>query len=282
LEAVVSAAKKRDGLFAKMGLQLVSHQGALVAGEAAMGLYMYCLLYSRTNELDGFVPTEAAERGWGGDVDANRSRLQTLCSERVRYMRRVEHGYQVEKYSEFNETKAEVAKRRAETKSRVSKLRARSVTRYTAVTSTVTNAFVPVSDSVSVSVSSLSSPEPELPPTSGSPRDAFVEEATSEIRIVAAKPSRARGRAPQTFITDNWQPSAANLASLAAEGHGDASAHVREFVDYWLGVGKPMADWNATFRNRVRELAKRAPRFTPKLVQGIPASGRAWKLPEGL
>lgn len=29
-----------------------------------------------------------------------------------------------------------------------------------------------------------------------------------------------------------------------------------EFIDYWKGVGKPMADWSAVFRNRLRQIKK--------------------------
>jgi hypothetical protein len=32
---------------------------------------------------------------------------------------------------------------------------------------------------------------------------------------------------------------------------------IAEFRDYWIGAGRPKADWDATFRNRIRKLQDR-------------------------
>lgn len=117
---------RRDGLYARFGLQLEHHQGALNAGEAAMGLYAYCVIFSRLNELDGFVPTKAAERGWSGDFVANRERLELLCSDAVGYMAKVDGGYRILKYEEFNQTKADIEEDRKSARDRMRSVRANS------------------------------------------------------------------------------------------------------------------------------------------------------------
>lgn len=132
-----------------------------------MGLYLFCVLYSRLNELDGFIPLEAALRGWSGNLGENRARLKTLCSHRVGYLRRVDHGYEIEKYSDFNETKAEIKVRRESSNERKKKHRLK--------VERVPNASVTVSDSVSVS--DLRSPE-GVQREPDTPIAAFVEAAS--------------------------------------------------------------------------------------------------------
>ncbi len=115
---------RKDGtLHARVGLQLVHHQSASTAGEAAMGLYTFCILYSRLNELDGFIPLKVAERGWSGDVKANRAHLKTLAIPSVALLISMIHpllgeGFLVIKYEDFNETKAEISKRREAARSK--------------------------------------------------------------------------------------------------------------------------------------------------------------------
>ncbi len=171
---------RKEGLHARVGLQLVAHQGALVAGEEAMGLYMFCVIYSRSNELDGFVPLEAAERGWTGNLDGNRARLKTLCSRRVGFLKRVDDGYEIQKYADFNETKADIAERRAGGRKRQNKHRDEM--------SRVTDALVTVSDSVSVVSDLISLPDsdPDVPEPCGSPREAYAAEVNPPRDPLAA------------------------------------------------------------------------------------------------
>ena len=63
------------------------------------------------------------------------------------------------------------------------------------------------------------------------------------------------GRKASSFIADDFE---ADLGDIAlAESLGlDAKRERDEFVDYWKGVGKKMSDWNAVFRNRLRQVAK--------------------------
>ena len=67
-------------------------------------------------------------------------------------------------------------------------------------------------------------------------------------------PAAAVGRGSR--ITLDWTPPDELLAWCRGEGV-DGSRHVAEFIDFWIGVAGSKGvkrDWNATFRNRIREL----------------------------
>jgi hypothetical protein len=87
------------------------------------------------------------------------------------------------------------------------------------------------------------------------------QRATADVRP-AAKPGRDGRRG--TRLPDEWQPSEA-VREWAKEAFPavDLERVLAEFVDYWRGVpgqkGSKL-DWDATFRNRVRQVAERAPR----------------------
>lgn len=72
-----------------------------------------------------------------------------------------------------------------------------------------------------------------------------------------APSSRAK---PRRRIPEDWQPSERHRARADADFPGwQQREPVEEFRDYWLGAGRPMADWNLTWLNRVRELSRRGP-----------------------
>lgn len=71
------------------------------------------------------------------------------------------------------------------------------------------------------------------------------------------KPKRSRRAA--TLIDSTFQPDDAGIKIATALGfvNGALEGTVQEFIDYWRSVGKPMCDWQAAFRNRLRQLAAR-------------------------
>lgn len=79
----------------------------------------------------------------------------------------------------------------------------------------------------------------------------------------AAKPGRKDGRRG-TRLPDGWQPSEAVRVWARSEHPAVNLGFVlAEFVDYWLAIPGSRGcklDWDATFRNRVREVAARQPR----------------------
>ena len=72
----------------------------------------------------------------------------------------------------------------------------------------------------------------------------------------------------KTFMRADFAVSSAVRAWAKKNAMPDPYAHLGEFVDYWLSVGKPMANWDATFRNRLRMIKarqqERAPQRRPR------------------
>ena len=69
-----------------------------------------------------------------------------------------------------------------------------------------------------------------------------------------AKPPKSRG----SRIAADWLPSPAVYRRAATEGmsNGQVDAEIGSFIDFWIaipGAEGVKADWDATFRNRLRE-----------------------------
>lgn len=134
----------KSGLFAKVDLSWKAHPKALRAGAEARDLWLWCLLYTREYELDGFVPLEAMRTSWSLDWKCNAEKLVE-----VGLMVESEGGYSLTGYDQKNETKEEIDRRRELTKKRVQRFR-QVASGNASVTHHVThpcNATVPDSDS---------------------------------------------------------------------------------------------------------------------------------------
>lgn len=81
----------------------------------------------------------------------------------------------------------------------------------------------------------------------------------SDVRLKVSSVSKLKQRprrSTKATIPDDWNPSKRCLEILAAEGiqDGVALACLADFVDYWRSEQGLKADWDATFRGRVRYL----------------------------
>jgi hypothetical protein len=92
----------------------------------------------------------------------------------------------------------------------------------------------------------------------------FIPSKDATLSTGAGSAKQAR-KAKRTVIAPDWAPSQATLEAFRADGF-DALPCVTEFVDHWRGTGDLKADWEATFRNRVRDLIRfgRCPRVGAK------------------
>lgn len=116
------------------------------------------------------------------------------------------------------------------------------------------------------------------PHASENVRDVSQAEAEAEADPKAEKslesaprptdPKPGKPKRVQSRITSDWQPSPDTLAKLAGEGFTSAHKCLPSFVDYWVGNGKLKADWDATFRNWVRnesrDMGQREPAPIPR------------------
>lgn len=95
-------------LHAKVDLTLAYHPKAHQAG-AAMATWTWGLLYSREQELDGFVPASALRLSWVGEAAATKHMASLVASGLVVV---VDGGWRLLNYEAKNETKAQIDARR--------------------------------------------------------------------------------------------------------------------------------------------------------------------------
>jgi uncharacterized protein YdaU (DUF1376 family) len=79
-------------------------------------------------------------------------------------------------------------------------------------------------------------------------------DTTNVVSIIggAKAPNRRRR------LSEDWQPRKEDLDTLCSEGFSlsEIQDQLRRFRDHWKATGKPMVDWDATFRNWVRRSAE--------------------------
>lgn len=89
-------------------------------------------------------------------------------------------------------------------------------------------------------------------------REEAEQEEEVEKEPQTARATQRRIRKPVTHMTPDWQPTREVISEMQAECLGvDVAMAVPEFRDYWIGRGEGKADWDATFRNRIRALYER-------------------------
>lgn len=79
------------------------------------------------------------------------------------------------------------------------------------------------------------------------------EQKREEPPTPTTSSKKSRGRKPASFMTADWALSDDLRAKTRAAGL-DPDLLRQDFVDYWLAQGKSMADWDATFRSRIRQV----------------------------
>jgi uncharacterized protein YdaU (DUF1376 family) len=78
-------------------------------------------------------------------------------------------------------------------------------------------------------------------------------------------------RKPSNFIPEDFRPDIGGIA-LAGELGLDAERECREFIDYWRGRGEARADWQATFRNRLRKVTEYRAEREQRQTHGRPGT----------
>jgi hypothetical protein len=148
------AAKKRE-IYARFGVQLITNERSFVAGPDAMGVYAFCVMWTRKEQRDGFVPELVALSAWGGERKENAKRLDRLVG--CGYLERVDGGFRVAKYEEHNDTVADIETAREAARLRKDKSRHTSGHGDVTRDGRVSHAEVPISISISPSGSGSSS-----------------------------------------------------------------------------------------------------------------------------
>ncbi len=243
-------------------------------GLDAVGLWSCGQAYCSRHLTDGFIPTAWVDMKSGGRQKGERV-AATLVAANLWLV--VAGGYTVKGYLDHNPSRADVEKKKADARARVGVFRERkrnatSETQMKRVTPALQQrtgnaAVTDPSTSTSTSTSDL---KPPLAPPGGG----------------RARGKRVASQVPQTAAAD------AEVSAWCAEWklpNAAENPEVLRMIDHFRSTGGVKADWLATWRNWQRRAPEFAPRNGPRLaaangtmVQEIPATGRLWKLPEGL
>ena len=210
---------------------------------AAIGVWTIAGAWSMHEMTDGFVPAYMLEE-WGGDE----SNAATLVSAGMweEDERDGDHGWQFVNWDEYQPTKADVEARRERDRERKrnqprdkgGKFAGRTVN---AMDSARNPDGADTDSRGNVSDSTVPLPSPPLPAPSSAPKRA-------------------------SKLPDDWTPTAEHQAQAAQAGI-NISLEVEKMRDWALSKGETRKDWNATFRNWLRN-ARPTPGYTPKPVTG--------------
>jgi hypothetical protein len=78
-----------------------------------------------------------------------------------------------------------------------------------------------------------------------------------KLPATAGKPAAKR----RTQIRDDYKPPPTVIATIRTENPGIGDEHIRyqhnKFIDHWKKTGRPMADWDAAWRNWMRTASER-------------------------
>ena len=210
---------------------------------AAIGVWTIAGAWSMHEMTDGFVPAYMLEE-WGGDE----SNAATLVSAGMweEDERDGDHGWQFVNWDEYQPTKADVEARRERDRERKrnqprdkgGKFAGRAVN---AMDSARNPDGADTDSRGNVSDSTVPLPSPPRPAPSSAPKRA-------------------------SKLPDDWTPTAEHQAQAAQAGI-NISLEVEKMRDWALSKGETRKDWNATFRNWLRN-ARPTPGYTPKPVTG--------------
>lgn len=151
--------RKRE-IYARAAVQLRTHDRAVRAEQlcpGAMGLYMWMLLQARGEESDGDVLEAAAVASWGAPAAFRRRQIEALIA--VELVSRSGDRLVVVRYSEHNDDRATITANRNASAEKKRRQRHPSIANDHAVSpgdSAGTAPVVPISSSISISVSDLS------------------------------------------------------------------------------------------------------------------------------
>lgn len=218
---------KDDRLYAKFTLDFPDSPKIKPLPVEAKWALVEMVCYSRRMRTDGFLSKPLAIAMWGASTclalasnDADKPSL-----------REVENGYLIHDFAEHQTTNAEIealSEKRRAAGQKGGKARAKQVLEQTG---------------------GKSNPE----------TDTEIHKTTAKA-VVQQRRTGTRSK-PKTHIADGFLPQQRTITAIRAEfplaTSDDLEYQTRKFRDHWAKVGKPMADWEATWRNWIRTANER-------------------------
>lgn len=216
------------------------HPKVVAVGNEAWGAQVRMIAYCTERGTDGYVASAIA---------------LAICSLETCYrlieFRMLEEapgGYQIHDFLDWNLSAKEVESRKLNRKKSGSLGGLAKVANAKQVLKQV------LKQNSSKSVAPTPTPTSEEDP----PLTSFGVPPSPSAQAATKKPS---GKRTKTYMTEDWQPGEGAKA-WCRKGNHNGSAHVEQFRDHWLSTGEAKTDWDAAFRNWVRN----APRFAPRIV----------------
>lgn len=238
----------------KVDDNLAFHQKTMLAGNAAMGLWVRAGSWCAQQLTDGFVPRDVA-RSLGTKNECDRLVSSRLWLER-------DDGYEFWQWGEEGRqpTRAEVEDKRKESRERQRRARDKAAASR-ALSQRDIQRDTP-SDSPPDATVSHDSPDPTRPdPT-------LVPNGTTPLG----------GRLRATRLPDDWKPDEHLVAWQREQGIPDlvARRQLEKFRDYWGAIGGQRGtklDWPATWRNWLRNSADWQAQSKPSNRPSTPWNG---------
>ena len=211
--------------------------------KAAIGVWTLAGAWSMHEMTDGFVPAYAIEEWGGDDADAQALVRAGMWEEDERDG---DHGWQFVNWDEYQPTKADVEARRERDRERKRSQPRGKGGKFAGRTVDATD--------------SARNPDGTGTDSRGNISDSTVPLPSPPHPTPSSAPKRA------SKLPDSWTPTAEHQAQAAQAGI-NISLEVEKMRDWALSKGETRKDWNATFRNWLRN-ARPTPGYTPKPVTG--------------
>jgi hypothetical protein len=269
----------------KIDDSLASHPKVCAAGNEAMGLWVRALAHCGAYLTDGVVTDAVVTAIVGSSAHAKRLGARLVAAGLWEPLPNGS-GWRFHDFLAYNPSRDEVLSERD--RKRKAGL-ASAAKRWGTPRSSNSSGNTCYPSATDHSIGSRDAPDPVPDP---SPPRSLGEPPSGLLRSPETPPGGARRSSTKTKTEDrgtrlleDWTPSDAVVAWAAKEHGVDALACLDEFRDYWRavpGAKGRKTNWNATLRNRIRELVAKGrapllppPEYSPPATaNGDPAQAR--------
>lgn len=253
-------------IYAGIDVDVITHEKALNSGLTAFGLWCWGMCYAQKHTTDGRLPKVAVMSALDEERRVLRRAAVRLVTSGL-WLESSDGSYQVHNYGKKNQTVEEIERRKTAARERKERWRERqemgSGTRSNSVPERVRNDPSPSPDNTTSTITKITE---HTAPAEPSP-------------ISTRRGSR---------LPEGWRPSDETQAWARAQGIADPLGQLDEFADFWRaqpGSRGVKLDWDATYRNRLRQVgngkgARLAARGAEITKQGYDPEAPWMKLPE--
>jgi hypothetical protein len=220
---------KDSRLFAKFALDFPDSRKVLPLSDSAFRCLVEAIIWSRKEESDGWLARRLAVAKWSLD---DLHELSTNDDENPSLLEH-EDGWQIHGFADMQDTKAEIEARRE--RNRIAGQKG------------------------GLAKGKRGAKRGAKPQASQPPSENVAETETDSITpngVIEVAPSRSK---PRKRIASDYMPLRGTIDKLRSEHTHLTESQLKplheDFVLYWQGQGRPMADWDATWLRWMRKEA---------------------------